>query len=296
MTSRDEILPFQLPATREGEPQPEWTGRGFKVGDALLSVLEYSENNQGWSDELTDLHEDAPYGTHPIDLASIEEALRQLHRYVKAPSPALLEVGCSSGGMLQAMKQAFPVATVIGADIVKEPLYRLAARLPDVPLLRFDLLRCPLPGNSLNAVVMLNVLEHIEHDVAALRQVHRVLKPGGVLVLEVPAGPRLYDAYDRALCHFRRYAGRELRRKMEAAGFRVVRESASGVLVYPGFALVKLWGRMRRKGHGTELVSAQAKGSAASWLVRVAFRLEARLGRHVLFPFGIRRLAVGIKE
>ena len=49
------------------------------------------------------------------------------------------------------------------------------------------------------------MLEHVEDDQAAIRQVYRILQPGGVAVIEVPAGPDLYDIYDRQLMHHRRY-------------------------------------------------------------------------------------------
>jgi hypothetical protein len=119
------------------------------------------------------------------------------------------------------MKQAFPDATIIGADVVREPLYRLAEDVPSVPLLRFDLLKCPLPDAAVDALVMLNVLEHIEDDLGALSR--RVASSSrGLLILEVPAGPGLYDAYDAALRHFRRYSTRELSGKLHSTEFNII--------------------------------------------------------------------------
>ena len=63
-----------------------------------------------------------------------------------------------------------------------EPLYRLAKALPGVPLMRFDLLQCPLPAASIDVLIMLNVLEHIEDDGGALRKAFALLKPGGHLI------------------------------------------------------------------------------------------------------------------
>lgn len=289
-------LPFALPPLVSGGPNPEWTGAGFCVGSQNTPVLEYSENFRGWSDELTDLHEDALAGSHPVERASMADALRQIGRHAPGPAPTILEVGCSSGFLLEGLASAFPNSLIMGADVVREPLFRLAKRLPGVPIFRFDLLQCPLPDACVDAVAMLNVLEHIEHDVAALEQVWRILRPGGAVVLEVPAGPMLYDDYDRALLHFRRYGAGELRRKLMAAGFEVLRMSHLGSLVFPGFALVKLFSRARARRNrldGRELVRAQATASAASGLVRAAFALESWLGRAVNYPFGIRCLAVG---
>jgi SAM-dependent methyltransferase len=186
------MLPFSLPSPDGSRNSPEWTCAGFRVGDMLVPVLEYSENFAGWSDDLTALHEDAAGESHPIDIASRDDALAQLRLNLKRiVAPAILEIGCSSGFLLKNMVNAFPTATIVGADVVREPLFKLATELRSVPLMRFDLLRCPLPSGSFDAVVMLNVLEHIEDDVEDLRKVYRLLKPGGVVVIEVTTGPHL---------------------------------------------------------------------------------------------------------
>jgi len=155
-----------------------------------------------------------------------------------------LEIGCSSGFLLPEIRANFPAASVLGADVVKQPLLSLAARMPDVPLFRFDLAQCPLPSESIDAVVMLNVLEHIKDEQRALLQVHRILKPGGVCIIEVPAGPELYDYYDEYLRHYRRYAERGLVEVCGSAGLRRVTTSHLGFLLYPAFSWVKKRNRL----------------------------------------------------
>ncbi len=163
----------------------------------------------------------------------------------------LLEVGCSSGFLLRELVEDWPQSLIIGSDYIAGPLHRLAASLATLPLLRFDLVECPLPSESLDAVVLLNVLEHIEDHEAATAQVARVLKPGGVAVIEVPAGPHLYDAYDKYLRHFRRYKLDELCRIVETAGLRIVERSHLGFLIYPVFALTKRRNRRALHASGT---------------------------------------------
>ncbi len=294
---------FELPVPAGLQSQAgcvEWTGAGFRLGLQSLAVLEYSENFAGWSDELTHLHEHAAGSAHPIDLASRRDACRQLARWVEAPEPVILEVGCSSGFLLQDLARAMPRARLMGSDVVKQPLAMLAGRVPHIPLLRFDLLRSPIPDGVLDAVVMLNVLEHIEDDAMALAQVHRMLKPGGIVVLEVPAGASLYDDYDRALQHFRRYDMAQLLARIAGAGLQPVRTTYLGCTVYPAFALVKRLNRRRpvslaEPAGGTALVTRQAEQTSRSGLLNAALKLEDWLRDRVPLPFGIRCLAVARK-
>jgi SAM-dependent methyltransferase len=284
-------LPFKLPPPDGFKLEPIWTGRGFKIGSFEFSVLEYSENFQGWSDELTSLHEVSVGDVHPIDEASRAEAIRQLKlRLQGVNSPAILEIGCSSGYLLRDILSSLPRAIVVGADVVRAPLFRLAQSLPSVPLMRFDLLRCPLPDASFDAVVLLNVLEHIDDDVQALRQIFRLLKPGGFVVLEVPAGPHLYDNYDKALMHFRRYSMSGLVANLERTGFSVVRKSHLGYLIYPAFSYVKRRNQRSAKQDLRLLVSEQAKNTSSSFFIRVAMRVEFFLGRFISYSYGVRCL------
>jgi len=88
---------------------------------------------------------------------------------------------------------------------------------------------------SLDAIVMINVLEHIADDQAALRACHRALSPGGHLLLFVPALPALYSALDRRFGHFRRYARREMQAGLLAAGFSIGRLTYMDLLGAPAW-------------------------------------------------------------
>jgi SAM-dependent methyltransferase len=286
-------FPFQLPPQNAAESAPQWTGRGFIIGGQRRAILEYSTDLSGWDDSLTAVHEDATAGEHPIDVASRRLALRALSKHLKTTRPTILEVGCSSGYLLKSIRAAFVSATVIGADVVKMPLLRLADELPDVPLLRFDLARCPLPDECVDAVVMLNVLEHIGREDIALRQARRILKPEGILVIEVPAGAHLYDYYDKYLRHYRRYSRHHLVTRCAEAGFDALETSHIGFWLYPAFWLVKKWNRWHqpeKRKPIEKLVSAHISGSGSSFLMTLAMALETYCVErfHVSWPFGIR--------
>ncbi len=280
---------------------PSWTGRGFSVDGQAAAVLDFEAGTSGWSEELTRFHEEtAGEGTHPIDVASRRRARAALKHYVHrdGPSTVILEAGCSSGFLLQELVRDWPQSLVIGSDYLRGPLQVLAERLPTLPLLRFDLVKCPLPSSSVDAVVLLNVLEHIEHHTKAVEQVARVLKPGGVAVIEVPAGPNLYDIYDRYLQHHRRYRLRELTELVAATGLNVTEQSHLGFFAYPAFALVKRLNRRAltapddvQRAKVEQAIKRSGRGPFLSW----AMAIEERLSHLVNYRIGIRCVVVARK-
>ena len=80
-----------------------------------------------------------------------------------------------------------------------------------------------LPTAGVDTIVMINVLEHIEDDAEALIALRRVLRPGGALLIFVPALPALMSELDRLLGHYRRYTRRSLRALIEGAGLTIER-------------------------------------------------------------------------
>src|SRR3989338_3711064 len=286
-------FPFALPPKSFGAPIPVWTGKGFQVGREIFPVLEYSYDRQGWSDDLTAFHEEAAGADHFIDLASRSYALHQVCNYCGQRSSVILEVGCSSGFMLRSLLNHFPSAFVMGSDVVDGPLKQLAAALPHLPLLRFDLVHCPLPDNSIDIVIMLNVLEHIENDKAAMNQVYRILKSGGVAIIEVPAAPHLYDAYDELLCHFRRYRLASLRSLAVQTNFQIIKASHLGCFIYPGFWLVKKKNRRLLSKEGAikrSLVEKNIRRTGSNSILKTLMKLELSIGKTLSYSFGIRCL------
>jgi SAM-dependent methyltransferase len=300
MTSvRNELasrFPWPTPPGAGGSPR--WTGAGFRVDEHDETVLSYLRERSGWSDDLTAMHEAEAGADHPIDVASRARTISELARNLRGGHRTIVEVGCSSGYMLKELRSAFPDALVIGADYVGAPLRHLAETQPDLPLLQIDLTRCPLPDASVDGLVALNVLEHIEDDVGAVRQIHRILKPGGVAYIELPAGPALFDVHDKVLMHHRRYTFRGAVGLFARAGFRVERPTHLGFLVWPAFVAVKL----RNKRHlsasddeQTAIVAASIRGTKASPAMRLAMGIETALARVTRFPVGIRVVLTAVK-
>lgn len=91
------------------------------------------------------------------------------------------------------------------------------------------------PAESFDAVVMINVLEHVEHDTELLAELHRILRRDGRLCIYVPALMSLFSDMDRKYGHFRRYRRAELRGRVAGAGFAILKErwmDAPGALAW----------------------------------------------------------------
>jgi SAM-dependent methyltransferase len=286
-------LPIALPAPPGHNESPVWTGTGFSIGGVQRRVISYQLGASGWTDELTQLHEDVDDESHYINIASREHAVSRLERWVRSRSPVIIDIGCSSGYTIKLLRTRMPHATVIGADYVPGALEKLGSAQPDLPLLHFDLVHCPLPNDSFDAVVLLNVLEHVEDDEGAVRHVARILKPGGIAAMEVPAGPGLYDVYDKQLMHFRRYRMADLKEKIRAVGLQIVEQSHLGFLLYPAFWAVKK--RNRRHLHSDpavqrRVVARNMRQARHNPVMNALMSVEARLRDFVYLPFGIRCL------
>ena len=277
------------------EEKPIWDGKHFQVGERSLRVIAYSSNFDGWNDDLTKLHEDETEdGRHPIDVASRSAALGALRLYGFPADGAVLEIGCSSGFLLHELREQFPYAEIVGADIFLKPLERLGESLPGVPLIQMDVLQCPLKERQFDAVVALNVLEHIEDDTVALKKMAKLLKLGGLLILEVPQGPYLFDYYDAYLRHFRRYSKKDLIAKIIVAELQLREFNFLGFLTYLPFFIVKKMNRLRFGLRGEKssdiekLVREQIKVTAKSKTLEFLFSVEKKVAQKISFPVGIR--------
>jgi SAM-dependent methyltransferase len=87
----------------------------------------------------------------------------------------------------------------------------------------------------MDSVICLNVVEHVEDDATALRNIFNCLRPQGRAIILVPEGPSIYGTLDRVLGHYRRYTEEELKAKMEDAGFQVERILQFNRITRPGW-------------------------------------------------------------
>jgi SAM-dependent methyltransferase len=132
-----------------------------------------------------------------------------------------------------------------GAELAKER---------GINVVRGDATRLPMPDSQFDLAVSYDVLEHIEDDAGVAEEMMRVLKPGGRVLIAVPADPRLWSEHDDAVSHLRRYTRESLTTLFEDAGFTIEKVRSWNVILRPVIAWKR--GRESNAGSDIEVVSA----------------------------------------
>jgi SAM-dependent methyltransferase len=153
------------------------------------------------------------------------------------------------------------------------------ARLPDLSMFE---------RNGYDLVALLDVLEHVPDDIGSLRAIHRRLKPGGALLLTVPANPWMWSAHDVAHHHFRRYTRAALAKLFLQSGFEVQLLSYFNSLLFPPIAAARALNKARRNDSADDALP----GATVNGLLNRVFGLEAGLIGRVPMPFGVSLVAV----
>lgn len=207
-------------------------------------------------------------------------------RHIRPDTPArILEIGCGTGhnfGMLG----SFGTVDAIEID---EGARTLAAQRLGRPVLT-----APLPGldgiadGTYDIVALLDVLEHIEADTASLASIRSKLKPGGKILLTVPANPWMWSAHDVAHHHHRRYTRAGLERVARSAGLKVGLLSHFNTLLFPVAAIARLIGKVMGKTTSDD----QMPPALANAVLTRIFGLERHLVGRVPMPAGVSLVAI----
>ena len=209
-----------------------------------------------------------------------------IRREIRLPEGArILEVGCGTGHNLAMLGQFGHVeATELDATargIATQRLGRTvhSAALPDLSMFAAD---------TFDLIALLDVLEHVADDEAALTAIRARLKPGERLVVTVPANPWMWTAHDAAHHHHRRYRKRELAALARRTGFAIDLLSPFNSLLFPPIAAARLVG----KATGRESADDAMPPRPVNALLRTVFGLERWLIGRVPMPFGVSLVAI----
>jgi SAM-dependent methyltransferase len=209
-----------------------------------------------------------------------------IRRKVSLPNDArILEIGCGTGHNLEMLGN---FGTVDGIEIdaaaravASRRLGRTvgSAPLPDLP---------GVPDGSYDLIAILDVIEHIERDREALSSISRKLKPGGRILITVPAFPWMWSAHDVVNHHFRRYTKTTLTRLVHEAELKLDFLSYFNSLLFPLAAAARIAGRIT----GKEDSDDKLPPAPVNALFETLFGLERYAIGRLPFPPGVSLAAI----
>ncbi|MBN1203336.1 MAG: class I SAM-dependent methyltransferase [Myxococcaceae bacterium] len=218
----------------------------------------------------------------------------------RSPGPRAIDLGGGAGGWVSflAERGGARFSELAFSDSSLRALQTASSLVPaSVSRYQVDLLRLGW-SNRWEVAFLLDVLEHIPDDGAALRQVFQALSPGGLAFITTPALQRFWSWNDVAAGHQRRYARAELERLGREAGFRVLDTRYFMFLLSPLLVLSRLAGQPDLSRLSKEELwalverSHRVPASPVNAVLRALFSLETPLGHQVSFPWGTSVLAV----
>ena len=224
-----------------------------------------------------------------------------LDEFCRPDFESVLDVGCGTGINLEWLRRYAGDESIKGLDFEAVALQFCRARGSN-HLIQASATDLPFPGEFFDLVTSFDVLVQIpgeKMDEQAIAEMARVLKPGGIAFVRAAAYQWMFSGHDRAVNTQRRYGLPELSRKLEAAGFTVLRKTYANTLMFPAAVLRRLV--LKKIGLADPDSDVKPFPPSLEWLNRILTRamlLEARFlkGKNRSLPFGLSAVCVARKD
>lgn len=211
-----------------------------------------------------------------------------IRKYNLSTSPKILDIGCGAGKNLEELKK---FGTTYGLDSSTEAIKYCRKRgLKNLVLGKAE--KVPFASNSFNIITILDVLEHT-NDQETLKEMNRLLKKDGLLIVTVPALPWLWSDWDKVLHHKRRYTLKKVKDTLESNNFRVIKIFyLYSFLVIPAFIVRKIKQKLFKKKYPSDF---ELSNPIFNFLLNQLARFEFILSQKEVIPFGTTLMAIAKK-
>jgi SAM-dependent methyltransferase len=264
-------------ASHRGDTASGRTARGTPLGkDASLMDRDY---------ELQTHRAEDRHWWYRGRRSVLERVIERLRLPARA---RILDAGCGSG---RNMVELARHGTVTGVELSATSV-ALARERSAGEVIEGSVLEMPFDSASFDLAVSLDVIEHLADDLSALRELRRVVAPGGALLITVPAYQWLWSGHDEINHHHRRYTRRSLQHVAEQAGWETVRTTYFNSLLLPVAILLRVLDRFSTATTESSL-DLWVPPAPVNWLLERPLALEAAIvGRGGRIPAGLSLLTL----
>lgn len=216
-----------------------------------------------------------------------ELVISHLVRNIRVKNPVILDIGCGTGATARMLKEH---GEVVGLDFSQLALNACESR-GITNLIHGSATSIPLADNSVDVIVATDILEHLDGDELALAEFRRILKPGGLAIISVPAYEFLWSDHDEALMHKRRYTSKQLSERIGKAGLRRRYQGYALSFLFP-LALMRL---LKKKSKDKNEVPEAQHVDLPAWINQCLIRfqrIENRVFHWGSLPWGLSVISV----
>jgi SAM-dependent methyltransferase len=202
-----------------------------------------------------------------------------------------VDIGCGTGSNLRILG-SLGLYKVVGLD---RSLYALslAKKKVDLPFVSGDINNLPIRSNSVGLIIALDVLEHIDNDMNAIRELYQVLRKRGILILTVPAFNFLWGTQDVVTGHKRRYSKKEITNKLREVGFEILKSSYFNFFLF--FPILMARRMIRLLGLKIESEN-EINSPPINFFLKTIFSLELYILKYFSFPLGVSIFCIAQKK
>ena len=198
----------------------------------------------------------------------------------------ILDLGCNTGFLVNLLQQKG--YEVYGCDSSEAAIaFGRQQGIRNLQVVEGN--RLPFGDKEFDMILCLDVLEHLADDRQGLQEIKRVLKPGGLAIITVPAFNFLWGLQDKVSRHFRRYRASQIKKLAIQSGFNVKKLSYFNFFLFAPIALMRLAQKFYRSQRSSDF---ELNNRLTNAVLKRFFLLEIKILKYLNLPFGVSLIAV----